>query len=144
VVVGFTGSRQGMTAIQRDLVSMLLTTATEAHHGDCIGADEEFHELARRAGVPVVIHPPKAGRWRAYCEGAVKVMAPADYLIRNRHIVEASELLIGAPKENQEPDVGRGQGTWSCIRYARRHRPLTIVWPDGRKGVMEWATSTTI
>jgi hypothetical protein len=132
-----------MTSAQIELVGMLLVTATEAHHGDCVGADEEFHDLARRAGVPVVLHPPKAGRWRAYCEGAVRVLAPADNLKRNEDIVRASELLVGAPKENEEPEASRGQGTWSCIRYARnQNRAHTIVWPDGRKGVMECATPT--
>jgi hypothetical protein len=136
VIVGFTGTREGMTPLQLEHVELLMRMATEAHHGDCVGGDEQFHTIARKLGVPVVIHPPKDSKLRAFCEGAIKIEPPLEYLARNRRIVKAVDLLIGAPKEDNEPGVGRGQGTWSCIRHARNvHTTLVVVWPNGKGGL---------
>ncbi len=48
--VGFTGTRKGMTEFQKTEVRRLLTEYMhgrdmEAHHGDCIGADTDFHNI---------------------------------------------------------------------------------------------------
>jgi hypothetical protein len=50
IAIGFTGTRYGMTPDQRSAIARLIaeTAGPEpffAHHGDCIGADAEFHEL---------------------------------------------------------------------------------------------------
>ena len=87
MIVGFTGSRVGMTGPQSAIVLKLLAKAAEAHHGDCVGADEQFHELCRIAGVPVVIHPPDDDKLRAFCEGAIRVEAPRPYLVRNASLL---------------------------------------------------------
>ena len=133
ISIGYTGTRQGMTESQL----LALTTffhdnnIHEAHHGDCIGGDEQFHEICREFGVDVVLHPPIDDRLRAFCVGAVRTMLPRPYLERN-HIIDTTELLLAAPKEDTEPLPGRGQGTWSTVRYARRSRkPFRIVWPMG-------------
>jgi hypothetical protein len=119
MVIGFTGTRVGMTAKQKRRVKKLLEKATEAHHGDCVGADEQFHELCIAANVPVIIHPPSDPKLRAWCKGAKKVCRPKPYLERNKDIVISCDVLVGAPKESSEPAPGRGQGTWSTIRYGR-------------------------
>jgi len=43
--VGFTGTSQGMTRPQQEAVAALLLdpVPNEAHHGNCVGADAEFH-----------------------------------------------------------------------------------------------------
>jgi len=134
VIVGFTGTRSGMTPQQKSLVREALRGADEAHHGDCIGADEQFHELARREGVDVVIHPPSDAKQRAWCQGAIRVEQAKPYLDRNKDIVQASTVLVGTPKELYEPQPGRGQGTWSTIRYARnRSVRRRVFMPDGKE-----------
>jgi hypothetical protein len=134
VIVGFTGSRAGMTARQLARVREVLEQATEAHHGDCVGGDAEVHAIAIELGVPVVIHPPDKQKHRACCQGAVRAEPERPYLRRNRDIVRACDLLVAAPKESEEPPVQRGQGTWSTVRYARKswtaYPPfVTVLWP---------------
>jgi hypothetical protein len=135
MIVGFTGSRKGMTGHQaaRVLDLLLKIKPKEGHHGDCIGSDAQFHDLCRMAEVAVVLHPPDNPKLRAFCKGAIREEEPLPYLDRNHIIVDECDLLLATPKEREEPMAARGQGTWSTIRYARRsdHR-LRIVWPLGR------------
>jgi hypothetical protein len=136
--IGFTGTRQGMTAWQREVVRRVLLTATEAHHGDCLGADAEFHELAWAGGIDLVIHPPEDDKAQARCVGALMVHPPKPYLERNKDIVDGTDLLVATPKEAKEPRVKRGSGTWACIGYARRvGKRILIVWPDGESFLEE-------
>lgn len=133
--VGITATRKGMTDEQKGVLLgyLIQLHPDEAHHGDCVGGDEEFHGICNTLGVPVVIHPPKDDKHRAFCEGGVKrVEDPLDYLDRNKVIVNSVHFLFGCPKEHVEPKPARGQGTWSTIRYARRiDVPVRLVYPDG-------------
>ena len=134
MIVGYTGTREGMTKAQKKVIDIFFcdNDVSEAHHGDCIGGDEDFHKICRKHSIPVVLHPPEDERLRAFCKGAVRVERPYPYLVRNQHIVNASDLLLAAPKEEYEPDAMRGQGTWSTVRYARRSlSPMRVIWPDG-------------
>lgn len=127
--VGFTGTQVGMTEAQFTRVSRILASwGGWVHHGDCIGADKQFHDIAHARGIKVAIHPPTHSGKRAFCVGDV-CHVPADYLTRNRQIVDASLGLIGTPKSFEEE---LRSGTWATIRYARRSKkPVVIVWPDG-------------
>src|SRR3954469_13163014 len=128
--VGFTGSRQGMTPAQLSNLHSLLQGAgfLWLHHGDCLGADREAHDVAVRLGIQTHRHPPTSTAFRAYCAADVS-SAPADYLARNRAIVDATEELIAAPSTFS--DTLRS-GTWATIRYARKCRRLVmIIHPDG-------------
>jgi hypothetical protein len=132
--LGFTGTRAGLTAAQAARLRELVAGATEVHHGDCVGADEQFHRIAIAAGVRVVIHPPTDPKQRAFCKGADAVLPPQPYLKRNQAIVRSTDYLVGCPKEATEPRPGRGQGTWSTIRFARRlGRRTEVVWPTGAR-----------
>jgi hypothetical protein len=139
VIVGFTGTRAGMTAAQLDSVRHVLAEFTGpnvtlmGHHGDCIGADAQFHALLKEINATIVVHPPDDPKHRAYCNGGLSVVMPArPYLQRNRSIANASSILLAAPKETEEPAPGRGQGTWSTVRYARKVGiPNMIIWTDG-------------
>lgn len=115
-VIGFTGTREGMTDDQRMAVRELLITLDpdEVRHGDCVGADEDFNNVAVELGLPVVIHPPDDPKHRAWCVGEIMTQRP--YLDRNRDIVDAAGVMIACPGG---PEVTRS-GTWSTIRYAKR------------------------
>jgi hypothetical protein len=139
MIIGYTGTRQGMTIQQVEVIRVFFSTNSieEAHHGDCIGGDEEFHNICKEYGVPIVIHPPDDDRLRAFCQGAMRVEEPKPFLVRNQCIVNASDLLLATPKEEFEPDPMRGQGTWSTVRYARRtSRLFRIIWPEGEGALL--------
>lgn len=134
MIAGFTGTRHGMTPAQLAGVGDLLRKLTpeRGDHGDCVGSDEQFHDLCIARFVPVVIHPPTDGRYRANCQGAMRVEKPRPYLARDRDIVEGCDLLIATPREDTEPPPQRGQGTWYTVRYSRTVGTARyIVWPDG-------------
>jgi hypothetical protein len=128
--IGFTGTRLGMTGRQQTTVSELLRdlNGTAAHHGDCVGADADFHRLARATGAWIVGHPPTDPRLRAFCDFDEE-RPPLPYLVRNEAIVTETDLLIAAPATATEEQTG---GTWHTVRCARRvGRRVVIVWPNG-------------
>lgn len=108
--------------------------ADEYHHGDCRGADEEFHKWITAHDmrpIKIVIHLPDNSYKRAFCGsfGNLEWRPQKPYLDRNLDIVTETDLLIATPKEYTE--VLRS-GTWSTIRYARKQmKPIYIVYPDG-------------
>ncbi len=134
---GFTGTREGMTPPQAQSLRRKLTSESrigELHHGDCVGADAQADEIARRIGWRRIAHPPTSPSLWARC-GAEIVCPKKPYLERDRNIVDATTDLFAAPRENIEPRGG-GSGTWYTIRYAlRTGKPVAIYWPDGRVDV---------
>jgi len=141
--IGFSGTSAGMTNDQMLQVHMLLGDmwtggATQASHGMCQGADEQFHGMAKvlgyfLIGCPGVSHKDTLWKRSEKCQCDM-VMPVKFFLDRNRDIVRESDILIATPKETKEQM--RGSGTWATIRYARQaHRPLIIVWPDGTSTV---------
>jgi hypothetical protein len=128
--IGFTGTRQGMTAAQERALRDLLAVHPVAviHHGDCVGADERAHDIAVSLGCSVVIHPPVDDKQRAF-KPAVRARTPRPYLVRNKAIVRETDILIAAPAEASEQ---HRSGTWSTVRFARRQgRAICIIQPDG-------------
>jgi len=131
--IGFTGTQKGMTKRQRSGVSYYLWfhghhKFGEAHHGDCIGADAEFHYLATKLGLTVFKHPALgvSGK-RAFCAGGTELPAKPP-LVRNRDIVDSVDIMIAAPAQSRE--VLRS-GTWATIRYAKKvGRAIHIVYPS--------------
>jgi hypothetical protein len=128
--IGFTGTQLGMSAHQKETLRQVLTAATLQgdpvifHHGDCVGADAEAHEIALAAGCEVIIHPPIRRIKRAYCQGAKEIREPKDYIPRNHDIVDESIGLIASPKSNQEE---LRSGTWATVRYARKINKRVIL-----------------
>ncbi len=130
--IGFTGTRKGMTAMQKASVESWLTIFgfDWFHHGDCVGADAEAHKIAVSLGYEIEIYPSTIKNKRAYCEGQI-VREPRHPLKRNHDIVNDVYIMIAAPKGYQE--IKRGSGTWATIRYARKKKTgLFIVYPDGK------------
>lgn len=135
--IGFTGTQDGVTVAQHDLLITViseLTEMTEAHHGECVGADYTFHSAVSLIHPDVEIngHPPENDKKRAVYIDLPDVDVrhdPEPYLVRNHNIVDATELLIACPKG---PEVLRS-GTWATIRYARKTgKPVAILWGDGK------------
>lgn len=128
--VGFTGTQRAMTPEQAAKVVALLANldATDAHHGDCIGADAGFHAICAGLGLRIHIHPPTKHKKRAFCQGAASVAEAKDYLVRNRDIVDAADSLIAALGGKSE----YRSGEWATVRYARSlKRRIYLVFPDG-------------
>ena len=131
LIIGFTGTRQGMSKGQkqklrdtlRELKASNKNGMCEFHHGDCLGADEEAHEIANEEGYWVVAHPPSDPKARAFviahCERPKK-----PYLVRDHDIVDECQILIAAPKSNTE--VMRS-GTWATIRYGLKKERQIIM-----------------
>lgn len=131
-IVGFTGSSKIITARQEKSLGVVLDqyyNAKQARHGDCIVGDSVFHDACLTRHIPVVIHPPSNSSKRAYCKGAVEVLAEKDYLERNRDIVDESTMLIAMPDSFVERIRS---GSWYTIRYALKvHKMVCIIYPDG-------------
>lgn len=138
MILGFTGTRHGMTLKQRSTVARLFRSLplTELHHGDAKGSDAQAHWLAvHMPDVLIVIHPPNNTRERAFCDIAPphSIRKPRPYLVRDQDIVkEGVDGLVAAPKSADPPASLRGQGTWTTVGYARKaKRRVWLVFPDG-------------
>jgi hypothetical protein len=117
MIVGVTGSRHARPDFTVDQARqhLIRLKATEMHHGDCVGWDEQMHNLASAMGIKTVSHPPTSGALRANC-GADIILAPLPFLDRNKAIVSAVDFLIAAPDRPEE----MRSGTWSTVRYAKK------------------------
>lgn len=131
--IGFTGTQSGGTPVQMMTVYRLVLEleATDASHGDCIGADDQFDQIAMELGLRKHIRPSTLIGKRAHClvrDGDV-LHDPKPPLERNHDIVDSVCAMIAAPKEMTET---LRSGTSATVRYARKQRkPSYIVWPDG-------------
>lgn len=114
--VGFTGTRFGMTTEQFRAVRRLIPTGPfTAHHGDCVGADAEFHEICTGLAT-IEVHPGPISDLSAGCPGHVR-HDPRSHMVRNAAIVAASQVMIAAPPQDDPQSRG---GTWATIGMARR------------------------
>lgn len=138
MIIGFTGSRDGLSDKQKlALMKEVILTyehggVDEAHHGACVGADHQFHDLmvwligAHR----VVLHMPTNLTLVPLVMFQMpdsQKMKPLSYLDRNKEIVKACDRLIACPAQAKE--VHRS-GTWSTVRHARRlGRKVVLLTP---------------
>lgn len=128
---GFTGTRHGMTEAQKaSLRNFLVDSSGHFHHGDCIGADAESHDIADECGYAIVIHPPTNHSGRAWKAVPLHMMRPErPYMARNKEIVLETTALIATPFEMEEQPRG---GTWSTVRMARKvGKCVVLILPDG-------------
>lgn len=117
MIIGFTGTRKGMSEAQKDQLSLMLAVfvshANEFHHGDAVGADREAVALAQQYGFACVAHA-----------------AGTDPLKRNREIVAASSVLIAAPETDREQ---QRSGTWATVRYMRKAGKPVVMLSRGKE-----------
>jgi hypothetical protein len=128
IVLGFTGTRSGMSEKQRERVETIFKnyekteTPVRVVHGGCVGADKEFHDLAKQYGFHITVRPgysvasPEDLSHRCEYSDADFIYEPDTHFKRNRAIVEESNLMLATPYN----DIERG-GTWYTINYARKH-----------------------
>ena len=133
MIIGFAGTQKGMSNNQKEQVWKLLTHIRIhiAHHGDCIGADAQFHKMLQELKIPIVIHPASGvGEKRAFCAGFDYIKPEKSPLTRNKDIVDVSHVMIAAPKGEKEQIRS---GTWATIRYAlKMKKPIYIIYPNGK------------
>lgn len=131
MIIGFTGSREGMSERQKNAFLAVVSTGSAVIflHGGCRGADVEARDivasLAASQIVKIECHPGDEKQWE---NDSVWAHSPPNpyvrnhthsidaYLNRNKTIAKKSDILIAAPLEMQDP--GRG-GTWDTIRKAK-------------------------
>ena|SRR5689334_11728721 len=139
-VIGFTGTRNGMTPAQRAHVEFLVQgfvcrwggANLAGLHGDCVGADADFDAVCAKAsmdGMARESRPCTFDGMRART-GVREIAPPVPPMQRNRAIVADADVMIACPP-NKEP-IKKGSGTWATIGFARKaNKPLIIVFPDG-------------
>lgn len=142
MILGFTGTRHGLTAAQRAVLPSVVACLPErVLHGGAVGADEDFHDWladitdnGRKTSLIVEVYPTslRAAFWRVRRYGpfapevAIGTLNPLD---RNRIIAANCDHLLACPAA---PDEQLRSGTWATVRYARAAgKPVTLLLPDG-------------
>lgn len=130
-IYGFTGTRSGLSVEQKLNLEQLLkddikNEDVEFHHGDCVGADKDAHDICEKisSAIKIVIHPPSDIKLRAFCKSN-NIERDYPYHERNKNIVNKANTLIACPYSNKE--ILRS-GVWSTIRYARKHNINVIIF----------------
>lgn len=140
MILGFTGTRRGMTEAQKQTVIRVfaLRKPSRVHHGACEGADRDLWKICRESGRYLLLPPiaqtfwpgdEEQHDWAIFSADDGDIVQPVSpYLRRNGSIVRQSDALLSTPKGMEV----RRSGTWSTIRFARKlGKPILIVWPDG-------------
>jgi hypothetical protein len=127
MILGFTGSRQGLSDFQQSEIEKFISTnaheITEFHMGDCIGADEQASLIVSKyPSISIISHPAIEEKSRVFFK-AHKVLPPKKYSDRNKDIVDASDLIIATPNGEER----QRSGTWSTIRYAKKKNIKIII-----------------
>ena len=129
MIVGFTGTRQGMSVIQKAFLGELLIDlkVDELHHGCCVGADDQANTIARSLGIKTMGHPPLNKTQMADC-ATDYMYKPRQFLDRNHDIVNAGTILLVAPRSGTEE---QRSGTWATWRYANKINKNVIILSRG-------------
>jgi len=137
VIIGFTGTRNGMTDEQRESVvdlvqnlkhSLSTMASIVGLHGDCVGADADFHDICRAEELDVHQRPCTFKNMRARTD-AMEIAKPMTAMVRNQLIVDDCVVLVACPPTVKEL---KRSGTWATIRMGRKaNKQVVIIYPDG-------------
>lgn len=149
MILGFTGTRQGTTDAQRELIRVTIhECAIQAEfskaklvfaHGGAEGADFEAHWIAGKSGKvsQIVIYPAKRAkiaRKRFEGKGMLSevIWKPEDEPLKhNGFIVAECSSLLACPAGYEEE---LRSGTWATIRLAqKKEKRIIIIWPNGAR-----------
>lgn len=133
--IGFTGTRKGLTAWQKEQLVCLLAmidmdkAIIEFHHGECAGADWDAHQIIRKHYPLVLIHVhPPTDETHVASVYADTRSNPKEYLERDRDIVNCTDILIACPDGFKER---RRSGTWYTARHARKKmKDVVYLYPS--------------
>lgn len=134
MIVGFTGTRQGMTGEQKFEVARLLRYLNPSIvlHGCCVGADRIFHRIVLSSVSHTVVIEgfPGDNEQKTWAErNGVESNPIHPYLERNKIIAKRSDIMIVTPKGEKEE---LRSGTWATIRCRKKTGLLLyIVEPSG-------------
>ena len=139
--IGFTGTRKGMTDIQKKtLIHELagykdwIKKLKEHHNGMCKGSDKEFYYILRKElgySGKVIFHPSnlKGTTFNLFCHGQDMILLEKPSLERNHDIVNSVKVMFATPDGQERVR----SGTWATIRYAKKKKVETyIIYPDGK------------
>ena len=150
--LGFSGSRNGMTRSQRAMLgswmSLWLTTNEiyEVHHGTCVGADDQFHQLCKWFGLRIILHPPSKPDLTVtqhYLDVPEEDIRPAlDYLPRNDRIVAECDHRRASRTGHAQEVSREADARWLAENVERRvlqrssegHRSIQSVPARQRNG----------
>lgn len=141
MIIGFTGTRQGMTESQTSIVEGILKywqqrgVTIEVVHGDCVGADADFDHICAKLSIPRSIRPCTFMNMRAWTnlKGAQVKAEPERPMARNRAIVADADFMIACPPNTER--IKKGSGTWATIGFTEKaNKPLVIVYPGEGDG----------
>jgi hypothetical protein len=133
MILGFIGGRKGQTVNQNRVVASLIQELqpSEAHHGDSIGCEAQFHVLCVAQRVPTVLHPSETPNVRANSRGARLVLPEKPHLERARDVIDASDVVVICVQEEKGERLH--SGNWAAARMCRRiKKPFVIVRPSGK------------
>lgn len=126
--IGFTGTRSGMSDLQKQSVIDFIKSKviTKIIHGGCIGADMDFHYICKdyyREVYPGHFkNNPNDRTLQGNYLDADLIHESQSHFKRNRDIVDNCDILIATPYNNN----GKG-GTWYTINYAKKiGKPIII------------------
>lgn len=129
IKIGFTGNRNGLNNIQKEEIHIILDKYDDiiVSHGDCIGADSDFHKLCieyrnehnsnKQKNLIIHIYPPNKSILRGFNKGDI-LMTEKPYLERNLDIINNSDIIIACPIDKTKEELR--SGTWSTIRQAKK------------------------
>ena len=129
--IGITGTREGMSPLQFEMVTKILEgkfcEGAEFHHGDCVGVDAEAALLAKDIGYKIISHPgPDNDGLRAFAP-ADEVNEPQSHFKRNRTIVDICDYLLVVPLQMEPQSRG---GTWYTYDYAvKKNKSFFVIYP---------------
>jgi hypothetical protein len=135
----FSGRRDDLSDSQKIMVVnfIRLIKFKCAFHGDCIGADGQFHDLVRenRKKAWIEVYPSPYEAMRAFKEGDLthEAMKAAE---RDKYMINQGEILLAAPPTKQPVK----SGTWANISFAETCetiQKIIVIAPDGQFCVRE-------
>ena len=140
MILGFTGTRNGMTTRQFKMLPLVISSFPERIlHGGADGSDTEFHDFLADRGffdlsLVIEIFPASLEKYHEWIKRTRRqhlsiVHLHEAPLSRNIAMAQRCHHLLATPATEEETPRG---GTWHTIRMARLfQKPITIITPKG-------------